>query len=89
MKRVESTIKVWGLSLSILLLISTSAFSQEVTKLSRDEVKRMLGNPDLIIVDLQHDGDLRIQGAVREDSKKVTSWMGKYPIHKTLVFYCA
>ncbi len=89
MKRAKSTIKAWGLCLGILLLVSTSAFSQEVTKLSKDEVRRMLGNPDLILVDLQHDGDLRIQGAVREDSKHVTFWMGKYPIHKTLVFYCA
>lgn len=89
MKRTGSKIRVWGLCLGILLLISTSAFSQEVTKLSKDEVKGMLGNPDLIIVDLQHDGDLRIQQAVREDSKNVISWMGKYPVEKTLIFYCA
>ena len=89
MKRAELTIKTWGLCLGILLLVSTSAFSQEVTKLSKDEVKRTLGNQDVIIVDLQHDGDLRIPGAVREDSKKVSTWMAKYPKNKTLVFYCA
>jgi hypothetical protein len=89
MKRAESMITAWGLCLGILLLVSTSAFSQEVTKLSKEDVKRMLGTRNLFIIDLQHDGDLGIQGAVREDSKKVISWMGKYPPDKTLVFYCA
>jgi len=89
MKRAASTIMAGGLCLGILLLISTSVFPQEVAKLSKDKVRPMLGNPDVIIIDLQHDGDLRIPGAVREDSKKVSTWMAKYPKNKTLVFYCA
>jgi hypothetical protein len=88
MNRLNSILKASGFCLAILLL-STSAFSQEVTKLGKEEVRAMLGNRGVIFVDLQHDGELKIPGAVREDSKNVQSWISKYPTHKTLVFYCA
>jgi rhodanese-related sulfurtransferase len=59
-----------------------------------EELKGMLGNPDLVIVDVRRDGDwksskVKIKGAVREDQEKVEAWMSKYAKDKTLVFYCA
>jgi hypothetical protein len=89
MKSAESVIKAWVVFLTVLLLASAPAFCQEVTKLSKSEVKEMLGNPGLIIVDLRHSGDLKVQGAVREDPGNVASWMGRYDVDKALVFYCA
>ena len=89
MKKAESTIRAWVVSLVIILLASTSGFCQEVTKLSKDEVKEMLGNPGVVIVDLRHSGDLKVQGAVREDPGKVASWIGRYDLEKALVFYCS
>jgi len=77
------------LCLGFILLFSAAAFAAEVPKISKEELRTMLGNPDVIIVDLRGGGDTRIQGAIREDPQTVSSWMDKYPKDKTLVFYCA
>jgi rhodanese-related sulfurtransferase len=62
--------------------------------MAKEQLKTMMGNPDLIIVDVRtasdwNSSDMKIQKAVREDSKTVNSWANKYPKDKTLVFYCA
>jgi rhodanese-related sulfurtransferase len=75
-------------------LLATTAAAQDVKKMTIEELKGMLGNPDLVIIDARRDGDwklskVKIKGAVREDLEKVDTWMNKYPKDKTLVFYCA
>jgi rhodanese-related sulfurtransferase len=47
----------------------------------------------LVIIDVRlgkdwTDSDLKIKGAVREESEAFESWAKKYPKDKTLVFYC-
>jgi rhodanese-related sulfurtransferase len=69
------------------------AFSQEVTRISKEELRTMLENPEVIILDVRAQSDwqasrAKIKGAVREDPSKLASWMGKYPKNKVLVFYC-
>jgi rhodanese-related sulfurtransferase len=54
----------------------------------------MLGNPDLVIIDVRaqkdwKESDLKIKGAVREDPETVESWANNYSKAKTIVFYCA
>ena len=73
---------------------ATPAAAQDVKRMTIEELKGMLGNPDLVILDVRRDGDwkssnVKIKGAVREDQEKVEAWMSKYPKDKTLVFYCA
>ena len=63
-------------------------------RMTKDDLKAMLGNPDLVIIDVRYgkdwtDSDLKIRGAVREDPEAFNSWANKYPKNKTLVFYCA
>jgi hypothetical protein len=63
-------------------------------RMTKDTLKAMMGNPDLVIIDVRYgkdwtDSDLKIRGAVREDPDAVNSWANKYPKDKTLVFYCA
>jgi rhodanese-related sulfurtransferase len=75
-------------------VFATPAAAQEVKRMTIEELKGMLGNPDLVIIDARRDGDwklskVKIKGAVREDLEKVDTWMNKYPKDKTLVFYCA
>jgi hypothetical protein len=70
------------------------AAAQDVKRMTIEELKGMLGNPDLVIIDVRREGDwksstLKVKGAVREDADKVDTWMNKYPKDKTLVFYCA
>ena len=71
-----------------------SAKSPEAPRMTKDQLKAMLGSHDLIIVDVRTEsgwaeGDLKIKGAVREDPGAVESWAKNYPKDKTLVFYCS
>ncbi len=75
-------------------ILGPSASSQEVSRMTKEELKSKLHNPDVIIIDVRTDrdwneGSLKIKGAVREDPQNVISWMDKYSKDKTLVFYCA
>jgi rhodanese-related sulfurtransferase len=78
----------------ILGLIIFTAWAQEAPKITKEDVLGMLGNPDVIIIDVRSGGDwdgseLKIKGAIREDPRKVSPWVDQYPRDKTLVFYCA
>jgi rhodanese-related sulfurtransferase len=75
-------------------VFASSSAAQDVKRMTIEELKGMLGNPDLVIIDARREGDwkqskVKIKGAVREDLEKVDTWMNKYPKDKTLVFYCA
>jgi len=66
----------------------------DTPRMTKDELKARLNNPDLLIIDVRYgkdwtDSDLKIKGAVREDPEAFDSWANKYPKDKTLVFYCA
>jgi predicted sulfurtransferase len=67
-----------------------------VSRISKEKLKSMLGNPDLVVIDVRTFFDLKmsvnqIKGAVREDPDptKVKSWAKKYSKEKTIVLYCA
>ena len=68
----------------------------EVPRITKETLKSMLGNPEVVIVDVRTFFDLKmsvkqIKGAVREDPDpaKVNSWAKKYAKDKTIVLYCA
>jgi len=61
-------------------------------RMIKEELKSLLGSPEVIVVDVRIDDEwkksgLKIKGAVREDPEKFKSWADKYPKDKTLVFY--
>jgi hypothetical protein len=79
---------------ALAAFFTTPAAAQEAKRMSIEELKGMLGSPDLVIVDVRRDEDwksgaVKVKGAVREDPEKVDTWMSRYPKDKTLVFYCA
>jgi len=84
-------------ALSILFMVAGCTMfgkSGDAPRMTKDELKARLGNPDLLIIDVRYgkdwtDSDLKIKGAIREDPKAFDSWASKYPKDKTLVFYCA
>ncbi len=63
--------------------------------MTKDELKAMLGNPDLVIFDLRlssdySTSDLKIKGAVRPNKGiPLYDTILKYTEGKTLVLYCA
>jgi len=71
------------------------ALDTKTPKMTKEELKALLDNPDVIILDVRVAGewkksDLKIKGAVREDPEKdYKAWASKYPKDKTLIFYCS
>jgi rhodanese-related sulfurtransferase len=80
--------------LALAAFFATPAAAQDVKRMTIEELKGMLGNPGLVIIDARRDGDwkmskVKIKGAVREDLDNIPSWMNKYSKDKIMVFYCA
>jgi hypothetical protein len=87
-----------GLCALVVLVLACAtpmgAKSSEVPRMGKDELKAMLGKPELVLIDVRTQADwesskAKIAGATREDPGHVDSWVGKYPKDKTLVLYCA
>jgi hypothetical protein len=73
-------------------MIVTLAGAAEVPRMTKEELKDKLGDPNLILLDLRAGRDwksseFKIKGAVREDPADVKSWDNKYPKDKTIVLY--
>ena len=81
-----------GLALS--WIISTIVLANDIPRITKEELRGMLDNPNVVILDVRANVDwlgssLKVKGAIREDPRKVNAWMDKYSKDKTLVFYCA
>jgi len=68
--------------------------ADETPKMTKEELKRRLGDPEMVVVDVRAGGSwtdsaTKIKGAVRENPTAVQNWVEKYPKDKTLVFYCS
>ena len=71
-----------------------SAMSNEVPRMTKEELKAMLDNPSLVIIDVRAGtdwlrSDIKIKGAVRKDYNDVRSWATKYSKDGPIVLYCA
>jgi len=76
------------------LALKTACASDDPPKMTKEELKGMLGDPEVVVVDVRAGGSwdnstTKIKGAVREDPTAVQNWVEKYPKDKTLVFYCS
>jgi len=80
--------------LALIFLTYGVAKADESHVMTKEQVRSMLGKPDVIIIDVRTNYDwdnskTKIPGAVREEGMKFGSWMNKYPKDKTIVLYCA
>ena len=85
---------LFGSILILMGLLSSVAFSREPPRISKEELKTMLGNPNVIILDVRIDDEWeasgkKIQGATWKDAEKIGLWLNQYPQDKILVFYCS
>ena len=76
-----------------ILLITAAAVPNDVPRMTKEELKGHIGDPNVIILDVRTEkdwkaSDIRIKGAIREDPTKVDTWLGKYVKDKTFVLYC-
>ena len=83
---------------ALIMLLATipslAAPDTEVPRMTKEELKSLLGNRDLVIFDVRTPADYntsttKIKGAVRINPKApVQTWMDKYTKNKIYVFYC-
>jgi hypothetical protein len=81
-----------ALSVAAVGILFMPAAADEVPMIGPDQLTSMLGQPDVVIVDVRlgeswNNSDRKIKGAVREDPMEVESWANKYPKDLTLVLY--
>ena len=81
-------------SLLLLGLYSQAALAKDVAKITKEELKAKLNNPNVVIVDVRLGKDWKaseekIKGAVRVEPAQVDTIASTYAKDKTLVFYCA
>jgi predicted sulfurtransferase len=82
------------IGVATLCMLAQLAFAAGVPKMTIEELKTNLDDPDVVIVDVRVGKDwkgneFKIKGAVRENPSEFNSWVEKYPKGKTLVLYCA
>jgi len=82
------------LGVAILVMLAPFVMAEEAPRITKDELKVLLDDPDLVILDVRrgkdwNKSDKKIKGAVRENPKRFKSWAHTYSKEKTLVLYCA
>jgi rhodanese-related sulfurtransferase len=87
-------IAIAGIGFYLLWMSAMTALAEDVPRITKEELKGMLGHGDVVVIDVRANVDwigsgFKIKGAVREDPRKLSSWMDKYSKDKTLVFYCS
>lgn len=75
-------------------LFATFAIPADVPMMTKEQLKAMLGNPDLVILDFRlgsdyFSSDLKIKGADRATGNCSGEAIRLYPKEKTFIFYCA
>lgn len=82
------------IGVAALCMLAQLAIAAEVPRMTKEELKSKLDDPDVVIVDVRVGKDwkgseFKIKGAVRGDKNNISALAGKYPKDKTFVLYCA
>jgi rhodanese-related sulfurtransferase len=81
-------------ALFLVGLVSGAAAAQTVPRMPKDQLKKLLGNPKVKVIDVRTGSDweasgIKIKGALRETPYRADQWAKKYDRNQTLVLYCA
>lgn len=90
----------WVVLIMVFSIVGGMAFAVgaenagSVPRMTKDELKSMVGTPDLLVVDVRQGQDwsaseFKIKGAERMDPEKISEWKTQLPKDKTIVLYCA
>ncbi len=78
----------------LILAPSSMVFGKKVPIITKEELKPIMGNADVAIIDVRKGRDwtsseFKIKGAVHGDPKKVAEWNKQFTKETKLVLYCA
>ena len=98
MKKLVFIISVATLCFSLLSFFMQGyalSGTDEVRRITKEDLKSLLNDPNTTILDVRQEGDwqrsdVKIKGAIREDPmREAESWARKYPKDRNIVLYCA
>ncbi len=74
------------------LFISWPLAAEEVSRITAEELKGILGHPDVVVIDVRlsqnwQASDVKIKSATRGNPDNFSSWFDQFPKDKTLVLY--
>jgi rhodanese-related sulfurtransferase len=88
---ISAVLKI-SLALTLVAALSLHAVAGSAPRITKEELKSMLGDEKLVIVDVRVGKDwnsskYKIKGAVQADPRKVESWASSYGKDRTFVVY--
>lgn len=96
MKKLICQYIIIGFVISAGLLPATLQIirAADVAIVTKEQLKAMLDDPDLVILDVRRGRDwtsseFKIKGALRADPEALDRWIGTVDKKKKLVLYCA
>jgi rhodanese-related sulfurtransferase len=94
MKNNTPVVSALVFMMTLLISCTLQGTASDVRRITKEEVKDMLADPGVIILDVRAETDwktdeFKIKGAVRENPQEVEAWASKYPKDRTLILYCA
>jgi rhodanese-related sulfurtransferase len=80
--------------LLLFILPVTVYATEDVPRISKDKLKGMLGDPNVVILDARiakewRKSEIKIKGAHRADPHDVSSWAKNYSKDQKIVVYCS
>ncbi len=98
MKRIKSSIFhrliIFIAGIVFFCAISPALNADDAPRMDKDELKALIDNPDVVILDARTPSDWnqsenKIKGAHRLDQSNIKSVEAMYPKEKTIVVYCS
>jgi rhodanese-related sulfurtransferase len=94
MRKKRSIAILTTLAVIILMGLASLLPAADAPRITKDELRGMLGSPALALIDVRTEkewrkADKKITGATWEDSEEYAKWAGNYPKEKTIVLYCS
>jgi hypothetical protein len=91
---IYSGLAMFIIGIVFLCVVSPTLSADDVPRMDKDELKALLDNPDVVIIDARTPSDWKksenkIKGAHRLDQSNTESVETMYPKEKTIVVYCA
>ena len=93
-KHIKSILTILILGCVVGGVAAPVSASGDVGIINKDELKALLGNDEVAILDVRTGRDwssseFKIQGAQRVEAKNIDTWSANLPKDKKLVLYCA
>jgi hypothetical protein len=91
---IYSGLVVLIVSIVFFCVVSPAFSADDVPRMDKDDLKALLDNPDVVILDARTSSDWnksenKIKGAHRLDQGNTQSVETMYPKEKTIVIYCS